>query len=358
MVDLTCEIAGVRLRNPLILASGIMGTHASLLVRAGRAGAGAVTTKSCGLAPRRGHVNPTVVDWGGGLINAVGLPNPGAWEEVRVLREAKPQLHAMGVPLIASIFGGTVEEFGLVAEVVSEARPDLIEVNISCPNVASEFGEPFSSSCASAVAVTHAVKEATDIPIAVKLAPNVPDIAGIAQGVVEAGADAITAVNAMPGMVIEIESGQPVLANKVGGISGPALKPIAVRCVYEIAQTVDVPIIGTGGVSTGADAIEMIMAGATAVGIGSAVYYRGVEVFDQIVEEMVDWLEKHGYRGLDEIRGMAHRSPAYPFAPTPAPIPEMGGAENMDHQDGWIIGEHRSPGWTDHRGTRITRMDR
>jgi dihydroorotate dehydrogenase (NAD+) catalytic subunit len=323
-MDLSCSIAGVQLRNPLILASGIIGTRASLLVRAGQAGAGAVTAKSCGPTPRRGHVNPTVVDWGGGLINAVGLPNPGAEAEVQVLREARTRLAAMGVPLIASIFGGTVEEFGQVAEIVATAGPDLIEVNISCPNVASEFGEPFSSSCASAVAVTRAVKAVTDIPIAVKLAPNVPDVAQIARGVVDAGADAITAINTMPGMVIDIESGQPVLANRVGGISGPALKPIAVRCVYEIAQAVDVPIIGTGGVNTGADAIEMIMAGATAVGVGSAVYYRGVEAFAQVLNEMAAWLAGHSYTSLNDIRGLAHRAPEYDLKPTPAPIPSIG----------------------------------
>ncbi|MFQ5595540.1 MAG: dihydroorotate dehydrogenase [Anaerolineae bacterium] len=317
-------MAGVPLKNPLILASGIIGTHVSLLERAGHSGAGAVTAKSCGPTPRRGHVNPTVVDWGGGLINAVGLPNPGAEAEVQVLREARTRLATMGVPLIASIFGGTVEEFGQVARIVATAEPDLIEVNISCPNVGSEFGEPFSSSCSSAMAVTQAVKATTDIPIAVKLAPNVPDIARIARGVVDAGADAITAINTMPGMVIDIESGQAVLANRVGGISGPALKPVAVRCVYEIAQAVDVPIIGAGGVSTGADAIEMIMAGATAVGVGSAVYYRGVEAFAQILHEMTDWLASHGHTCLDYIRGMAHRTPQYDLQPTPAPIPSAG----------------------------------
>ncbi|MFQ5342961.1 MAG: dihydroorotate dehydrogenase [Anaerolineae bacterium] len=320
-MDLSCSIAGVQLKNPLILASGIIGTHASLLARAGHAGVGAVTAKSCGPTPRRGHVNPTVVDWGGGLINAVGLPNPGAEAEVQVLREAKTRLATMGVPLIASIFGGTVEQFGQVAEIVATATPDLIEVNISCPNVGSEFGEPFSSSRASAVAVARAVKAATDIPIAVKLAPNVPDIAQIARGVVDAGADAITAINTMPGMVIDTESGQPVLANRVGGVSGPALKPIAVRCVYEIAQAVDVPIIGTGGVNTGADAIEMIMAGATAVGVGSAVYYRGVEAFEPILDEMTSWLTGHGYQSLDEIWGLAHQASAYALIPTPAPFP-------------------------------------
>ncbi|MBS1252451.1 MAG: Dihydroorotate dehydrogenase B (NAD(+)), catalytic subunit [Anaerolineales bacterium] len=348
-MDLSCEVVGIKLKNPLILASGIMGTHASLLARAGLAGAGAVTTKSCGPVPRRGHVNPTVVDWGAGLINAVGLPNPGAEAEVQMLCAAKERLTALDVPLIASLFGGTVEEFAQVAETVVGAEPDLIEVNVSCPNVSSELGgdfppTPFASSCDSAVAVTRAVavavaqavkgstsrvhregtaKGGTAPPIAVKLAPNVPNIAEIARGVVSAGADAITAINTMPGMVIDIESGQPVLANKVGGVSGPALKPIAVRCVYEIAQAVDVPIIGTGGVNTGADAIEMIMAGATAVGVGSAVYYRGVEAFSEILDEMTAWLEEHGYESLDEIQGLAHREPAYGVAPSPAPIPSV-----------------------------------
>ncbi len=335
-MDLSCEVVGTKLKNPLILASGIIGTHASLLARAGLAGAGAVTTKSCGPTPRRGHVNPTVVDWGAGLINAVGLPNPGAEAEVQMLRAAKERLTAIDVPLIASLFGGTVEEFAQVAETVAGAEPDLIEVNMSCPNVDSEPGggfppTPFASSCDSAVAVTRAVavavaravKGGIAPPIAVKLAPNVPNIAEIARGVVSAGADAITAINTMPGMVIDIESGQPVLANKVGGVSGPALKPIAVRCVYEIAQAVDVPIIGTGGVNTGADAIEMIMAGATAVGVGSAVYYRGVEAFGEILDEMTAWLEEHGYESLDEIRGLAHREPAYGVAPSPPPIPSV-----------------------------------
>lgn len=323
-VDLSCEIAGVRLPNPLVLASGILGTHPSLLERVARAGAGAVTTKSCGPRPRGGHVNPTVIDWGGGLINAVGLPNPGAEAEVEILRQARERLAPLGVPLIASIFADTVENFARVAEIVSRARPDLIEVNISCPNVASEFGEPFAASCPGAAAATRAVKSATDLPISVKLAPDVPDIAAVARAVVEAGADAITAVNTMPGMVIDAESGQPVLANRAGGISGPALKPIALRCVYEITAAVEVPVIGTGGVITGRDAIEMLMAGATAVGVGSAVYYRGVGVFGQIRDEMATWLAAHGYTRLDEVRGLAHRTLDYGVQPTPAPIPSVG----------------------------------
>lgn len=301
-VDLSIEIAGIRLSNPLVLASGILGTSATLLERVARAGAGAVTSKSCGPVPRAGHPNPIILDWGSGLINAVGLTNPGAEAEVAILADAKRRLASMGVRLFASIFADTVENFARVAEIVSQAEPDLIEVNISCPNVASEFGEPFAASCPSAAAVTAAVKRATRIPVAVKLAPNVPDIAQIARAVVAAGADAITAINTMPGLVVDPESGQPILSNKTGGISGPALKPIALRCIAEIARTTDVPIIGTGGVLTGTDAAEMIMAGATAVGVGSAVYYRGIECFDLIRHELSDFMIAHGLSTIDELR--------------------------------------------------------
>ena len=175
----------------------------------------------------------------------------------------------MGVPLIASIFASTIDQFGQVAAIISQAEPDLIEVNISCPNVGDEFGTPFAGSPESAAAVTRKVKKATQIPYIIKLAPNVPNIARIAAAVVEAGADAITAINTMPGMIIDARAGRPVLSNRMGGISGRALKPVALRCVAEIRQAVSVPIIGTGGITTGMDAAEMLMAGATVVGIGS-----------------------------------------------------------------------------------------
>jgi dihydroorotate dehydrogenase (NAD+) catalytic subunit len=307
VIDLSVLLVGLVFPNPLILASGILGTEAALMERVARCGAGGITSKSCGPEPRSGHPNPTVLPWGPGLINAVGLANPGVEAEVAILREAKALLALLGVPLIASIFAHTVKDFGYVARRVSDAQPDLIEVNISCPNVQAEFGRPFALDAQAAAAVTRAVKEATNIPIAVKLSPNTPDLVPIARAAVEAGADALTAVNTLgPGMVIDLESGQPILANRVGGVSGPAMRPIAVRCVYELARALDVPIIGTGGVSSGRDALEMIMAGATLVGVCSAVYGRGPEVFSTIREEMVEWMEAHGVRTLDEIRGIAH----------------------------------------------------
>jgi dihydroorotate dehydrogenase (NAD+) catalytic subunit len=246
-------------------------------------------------------------DWGGGLLNAIGLTNPGAEAEAKLLAETRQQLQSLGVPLIASIFGGLVEEFAQVAQIVDAAHPDLIEVNISCPNVGDEFGTPFAGTAGSAAAVTAAVKQVVRCPIAVKLAPNVPDIARIAAAVEEAGADAITAINTMPGMVIDATSGRPLLSNRVGGISGPALKPVALRCVYEIFQAVSIPIIGTGGVSSGQDAAEMLMAGASLVGIGSAVYYRGVSAFRQIGDELADFMAQHQLPSIDAMRGRCHR---------------------------------------------------
>jgi dihydroorotate dehydrogenase (NAD+) catalytic subunit len=305
--DLSVELCGVCLRNPLVLAAGILGTGAELLARVAESGAGMVTTKSCGPSPREGHPNPTVLNWGHGLINAIGLANPGVEEEVKIIRRTRAILGPLGVPLVASIFAESVEGFAEVAGRVSEARPDFIELNISCPNVTAEFGRPFATDAADAARVTVAVKEATSIPIIVKLSPNVSDIATVAKSVEEAGADAIAAINTVgPGMIIDIYSGQPILANRVGGISGPAIRPIAVRCVYDIYEAVEVPILGMGGVSEGRDALEMVMAGAMAVGVGSAVDYRGLDIFKTILDEMRGFMTEEGYACLDELRGIAH----------------------------------------------------
>ena len=324
-MNMQISFLGRTLPTPLILASGIWGTTVSLLTRAAQSSCGAVTAKSCGPAPRAGHVNPSCIEWGGGLINAIGLANPGAEAEVALLAKAKRELTPLGVPLIASIFAGTYAEFGQVAATVAEAEPDFLEVNISCPNVGSEFGEPFAGNPESAALVTQQVKRAlrpTNIPVIIKLAPNVPSIARIARAVVEAGADALCVINTMPGMVIDLESGQPILANRSGGLSGPAIKPIAVKCVYDVRKACPgVPIIGTGGVSNGRDAIEMLMAGATAVGVGSAVYHRGPDVFAHIVAEMHAWLDAHGVDDVHAVHNFAHREPTYAASPTGAPVP-------------------------------------
>jgi dihydroorotate dehydrogenase (NAD+) catalytic subunit len=302
--DLAITLCGVYFRNPTVLASGILGLSEDLLIRVGAAGAGAVVTKSCGLKPRAGYPNPVVADWGGGLINAVGLSNPGVDLTIEEVRTAKRTLKPQGVAVIASIFAESVWDYGLVAQRISAAVPDLIEVNISCPNVEHEFGQFFCASPYVAAQVTRRVKQCTDIPIIVKLSPNEANIAEIARAVVDAGADAISAINTLgPGMVLDIESRAPVISNRIGGISGAAIHPIAVRCVNDIARAVNVPIIGIGGNQTARDAIEMIIAGAHAVGIGSGIYTRGLEIFVETTRGIEQYMERHKFARLDEFRG-------------------------------------------------------
>ena len=308
MATLNVNLCGVHLPSPLILASGILGTEAELMARVARVGAGAVTAKSCSLQPRAGHPNPTVLAWEHGLINAVGLANPGVEAEVEELVRTKVLLKPLGAALIASVFADTVENFARVAARVADAAPDLLEVNISCPNVHDEFGTPFAADAGAAAEVTAAVHEVVmgRLPVLVKLSPNVTNIAAIARAVEAAGADGISAINTLTGMVIDVQARRPILANRSGGLSGPAIRPLAVRCVYEIYQAVQVPIVGIGGVSCGRDAIEMILAGATAVGIGSAVYEEGPQVFGRIAGEMTALMEELGYERVEEMRGAAH----------------------------------------------------
>jgi len=276
------------------------------MTRVARAGAGGVTTKSCSLKPRSGYPNPVVLDWGPGLINAVGLSNPGVEVMVEEVRAAKEELAPLGAPVIASIFADTIYDFGTIARFISEAEPDLIEVNISCPNLDDRYQQMFAADPYVASQVTRRVKRNTDVPVLVKLSPNVTDIVKVARAVVEAGADGITAINSLgPGLILDIETCRPVLAHGTGGISGPAIHPIAVRCVRDLCRAVEVPVVAVGGVTTGRDVVEMVLVGATAVGIGSAICYRGMEVFREVCEELRGYMERHGYGGLEEFRGKA-----------------------------------------------------
>ncbi len=305
-VDLSTAICGVHLRNPTMLASGIVGLSGEVLARVARCGAGAVVTKSCSLKPRVGHPNPVVVDYGAGVINAVGLSNPGVEAMVAEIRDARELMGEERVPIVASVFAHSIYDFGTVARYISEAEPDLIEANISCPNVEEEFGQLFSSTPYVAAQVTRRVKSSTNIPVIVKLSPNVPNIAEVAKAVVAAGADAISAVNtAGPGMLLDVESARPVLTNRVGGLSGPAIRPLAVRCVYDIANAVSVPVIGIGGQSDGRDVAEMISVGAVAVGVGTAVYRRGMEVFRHMTTELAELMARLGIDSIERLRGRA-----------------------------------------------------
>ena len=293
---------GKTLQTPIVLASGVLGNNKAILERVWENGCGLPTMKSIGPAPREGHRNPTVIDLGNGMINAVGLPSPGYLN----MEEEWQELSGRNFPINASIYGGSVDEFVRVAQFVSAKGPDFIELNISCPN-SDQHGMIFGVNAQSSHDVVAAVKKVIHVPLIAKLTPAAPDIAGIAKACEDAGADAICAINtAGPGMVIDIESRSPVLAFKKGGLSGPMIKPIAVRCVYDIFKAVSIPIIGLGGISTGKDAIEIIMAGATLVGIGTAVRYRGITVFEKVNNEICDWLAAHDTT-MEEIRGAAHR---------------------------------------------------
>jgi len=290
------------LKNHTVLASGILGNSKDILERVYENGCGLVTLKSIGPEQRDGHKNPTVIDLGCGMINAVGLPSPGYLN----MENEWAELENRNFPIIASIYGGSVDEYRRVAEYVSAKKPDFIEINISCPN-SEQHGMIFGINRESSRDVVSAVKSVISIPLIVKLTPQAPDIADIAKTCEDAGADAICAINTVgPGMVIDIESGRPVLAFKKGGLSGPMIKPIAIRCVFDIYKAVSIPIIGLGGIMTGEDAIEMIMAGASLVGIGTAVRYRGIDVFKKVADEMDAWLKSHNLSHTD-IKGAAHK---------------------------------------------------
>ena len=270
----------IELQNPLVLASGILGTSVDLLKRVVANGAGAVTTKSIGPVERAGHNNPTVLEIDNGLYNAVGLPTPGYFnmgEEFKRWKEIK-------VPLIASIYGSSIEDYVKITEYIQKYKPSIIELNISCPN--KDDGMTFGASPRLTSQLVKAVKAVSSIPIMPKLTPNCNNIGKIAIACEKAGADAICAINTVQKEIIHPKLKAPLLAYGKGGISGPIIKKIALEKVKEISEAVRIPILGVGGITTGKDAIEMLEAGATLVGIGSGVYFKGIDVFRKITKEM------------------------------------------------------------------------
>jgi len=296
------EFAGLRLRNPFILAAGILGISGHTLRRAAEAGAGAVVTKSFGLEPRAGFPNPTVVEVPCGLLNAMGLPNPG----VGVLKEEVQEARMTGVPLIASVYGFTETDYAEAASQAEQAGADAVELNVSCPHV-KEVGEQVGQDPDLVASVTESVKKRVKFPVVVKLSPNVTDIVSIAKRAVEAGADGITAINTVRAISIDIDVQRPVLAAETGGLSGPAIKPIALRCVYEIHKAVNVPLIGCGGITDWRDAVEFFLAGATAVQVGTAVMYRDLEVFSDLQKGLGEYLEAKHFDNIAQLVGLACR---------------------------------------------------
>ncbi len=302
---LAVEIAGLKLSNPTMLAAGILGMTSASLKEAINCGAGAVVTKSIGLKPREGYPNPAVAQVDCGLLNAMGLPNSGVDEFKEEIKEVKQS--ETRAPLIVSIYGFSTSEFVEVVKVAVEAGADALELNVSCPHV-RETGAEIGRSPGLVAEVVREVKKNVKKPVFVKLTPNVADIVGVAKAAVEAGADALTAINTVRAMAIDVETTRPILANKIGGLSGPAIKPIAVRCVYEIYREVDVPIVGCGGVTTWRDAVELMLAGASAVQIGTAIATRGLGVFKSVTRGIDVYLKRKGFRSVKEIVGLSHRS--------------------------------------------------
>jgi dihydroorotate dehydrogenase (NAD+) catalytic subunit len=304
-IELNVKLTELKLKNPTILAAGFLGISKKVLERVARSGAGAVTTKSITVKSREGHKNPIFIQTTNeSFLNAVGYSNPG----LEAAKEEFKDLSDFPVPVIGSLVAGDAEEFAYLAENIQGIDFKAIEIVLSCPHTPG-FGVLAGHSTPEATKeITSVVRKKMKLPLFVKLSPNVMNLGEIAKAAEKAGADGITAVNTFgPGMAIDIETGKPVLSFKIGGLSGPALKPIAIRCVYDIYESVRIPIIGVGGITTGKDAIEMIMAGASAVGIGTAIYYRGIDVFKKVCDEMIEFLESHGYSELEEIKGIAHR---------------------------------------------------
>jgi dihydroorotate dehydrogenase (NAD+) catalytic subunit len=286
-----------------MLASGILGLSAESWSNIVTGGAGAIVTKSVGLKPRNGYANPTVVQTSYGLINAMGLPNPGITEFVKEIREAK----SLGVPVIVSVYGFSAQEYATAGKIAVDAGADAVELNVSCPHV-NETGSEIGQNPEILAEVVGKVKTVVEKPVFVKLSPNVTDIAEIAKVTARAGADALTAINTVKAMAIDTETTVPILSNTTGGLSGPAIKPIAIRCVYEIYERVKVPIIGCGGITNWRDAVEFLFAGATAVQIGTAIALKGPNVFKRITRGIDAYLRRKGFKSVNEIVGLSHCS--------------------------------------------------
>ena len=299
---LKTNICGVDFENPLILAAGIMGSNASSMNWVLKSGAGGVVSKSFSLNPNPGYVNPTTVGVYGGVINAIGLSNPG----VESFKEELKKVNREGNVLIASIYGATPDEFeSLVLEIESIA--DMIELNISCPHAMEGYGASIGQSCDLTHKIVSAAAGASKIPVIAKLTPNVTDITEIAKTCEDAGADCLSLINTLgPGMKINIDAAKPVLSNKFGGMSGRAIKPIAISNVYSVYEAVDIPLIGVGGVYSFEDVVEFIYAGSRAVQIGTAIMDEGVEVFGKINTDLEKFMETKGFTTIDEMVGLAH----------------------------------------------------
>ena len=297
-MNLSVDIAGVTMKNPVTTGSGTFGSGEEFSEFVDLSKLGAVTTKGVANVPWPGNPTPRVAEVYGGMLNAIGLQNPGI--DVFVERDV-PYLKKAGATIIVNVCGKSEKDYVEVVERLSDEPVDLLEINVSCPNV-KEGGIAFGQDPKALYEITKAVKAKAKQPIIMKLSPNVTDITEMAKAAVDAGSDALSLINTLTGMKIDIERRDFVLANKTGGMSGPAIKPVAVRMVYQVANAVDVPIIGMGGIATAEDALEFIMAGATAVSVGTANFINPATTLE-VVDGLKAYMERHQINDINELIG-------------------------------------------------------
>ena len=298
MADLSVNVAGVSFKNPIIPASGVFGYGHEYEELFPLSELGGIATKGTTITKRNGNDAPRIAETTAGMLNSVGLQNPGI---DAFIKTELPYLMQKDTVILANIAGSTVEECVTIAQKLEQTDVHMIELNISCPNV-KQGGMAFGASCAGAEAITAAVRKATTKPLVVKLSPNVTNIAEIAKATEAAGADALSLINTLLGMRIDIRTRRPILKNNMGGMSGAAIFPIAVRMVWQCANAVQIPIIGMGGVTTGKDAIELMMAGASAVQVGAAIFTDPYAPI-RIIREMNQWLDDNHIATAQDLTG-------------------------------------------------------
>ncbi|MDF2557396.1 MAG: dihydroorotate dehydrogenase family protein [Bacillales bacterium] len=304
MSMLNLELPGLTLKNPIMPASGCFGFGKEYAEFYDLSKLGAIMIKATTLEPRYGNPTPRVTETPGGMLNAIGLQNPGL---DAVLTEHLPWLEQFDVPIIANVAGSTVEEYVEVARKISAApNVEALELNISCPNV-RHGGIAFGTDPSIAAELTKSVKSVSEVPVYVKLSPNVTRIVDMAKAIEAAGADGLTMINTLIGMRFHMHNAQPILANRTGGLSGPAIKPVALRMIYEVSQSVNIPIIGMGGIETADDVIEFMYAGASAVAVGTANFIDPY-VCPNLIEALPERLKKLGFSHISECRGLSWKN--------------------------------------------------
>lgn len=298
MADLNVSLPGLNLKNPIMPASGCFGFGREFSEFYDLNQLGAIVIKAATGEARYGNPTPRVAETPSGMLNAIGLQNPGVDQ---IIEKELPFLESFDVPIVANVAGSTVEEYVEVTEKISR-HPVIqaIELNISCPNV-KEGGIQFGTDPKTAAHLTEKVKEVSEKPVYVKLSPNVTDIVEMANAVADAGADGLSMINTLTGMRFDLHKKRPIIANETGGLSGPAIKPIALRMIYQVRQALDLPIIGMGGITSAEDVVEFLLAGADAVAIGTANFLDPY-ICPNVIESLPNTLEKYGFSSVQECR--------------------------------------------------------